>query len=112
LTGGATRPGCRIERLEDLADGLRAHVAAVVAHLEEAVVARSEPVAAVKLGQVLGAGAHHAGRDGDKAAAFAERFGGVEHQVHQDLAQLGRIALKNRQAGQQVQGEHDLVDDR
>jgi hypothetical protein len=52
------------------------------------------------------------GGDCDLAIAVAERLGGVDHQVHDDLPQLGRVRHDGGKGGVQIEVELGAFADR
>ena len=86
----------REEGVEDFREDVGGHATTGVAHLEKDILALGEPGpsgAAVK-GRVIGV--HEAGGHDDFAAAITGGVGGVEDQVHHDLAELSGVGQDGR----------------
>src|SRR3954467_9882194 len=81
------------ERVEDLEDGLLHHAAAGVRHLEIDVFALGQVLAELEVAQVRAIEPDEPGRDTDHTALLADRLGAVEHEVHDQLTELGWVAL-------------------
>jgi hypothetical protein len=64
------------------------------------------------ISEVITLGVDQAARDTDQARALAQRFGGVDHQVHQHLPHLRGVSVDRRQVIGQVQTEGRAFADR
>src|SRR4051794_22415846 len=79
------------ERIENTRLRRLVHAAAVIAHFEADVVAGRKIVAPAGIIDTAKAGA-----DDHRAGPIANRLGGVDYQVHDDLLDLAGIGLDGR----------------
>ena len=97
------------ERVEDLGKSRLVHAATGVRDLQRHVEPLGHPVRKPGLLEV-GIGAFQAaGRDGDDAALVTDRLGGVDDQVHDDLADLGGVGGYRRQRAVAVVAQDRLL---
>ena len=97
------------KRFEDAPLGFLVHAGARIRDLEPDVQTFGQVFVEIRLAKIFARTLHQAGRDRDDAAAVADGFRGVGHQVHDDLADLAGIAVQRRQRFLQIQVERGFL---
>ena len=102
----------REEGVEDAGLGRRVHARAGVGDLERREPAGIELRLRMDVGQVGRVGVQLADPDRDDAAPVTDRVGGIDHEVHHDLAELGRVGLDDDRLVRELVADDDAPTDR
>ena len=108
-----TAPGkfCGEERVENPLHHLGRHPAALVRDIHVNVFAGGQIGREMRGGKIGAIGVHDAGAHADDPAPVAERLGGVEDEVHDDLPHLRAVGENLRQRGDEIELERDIFAD-
>ena len=85
------------EWIKQPGERLSVHTATVVHYFQIDILAGSQVLVKPDIFQITGAALHATGIDGDHATPVTNRFGGVDDQIHDDLAHLSGVRLHQRQ---------------
>ena len=100
------------KRIEYLGARLRVHAATVIGHRERHVTAGREGPANPEIGHRTFFHAGRGRRYGHPAALGTSGLRGVDHQIHDDLLDLGRVGLNGGQPVVQCQTHLDVLRNR
>ena len=99
------------EGIENALPGIGRHAAAVVLHLDGNVVAGGQFLIEVLRLQPRRIHAHRFGNHPDHTGPVADGFGAVDHQIHEQLLELDKVAFDGGQSRRQFEIQFHVARD-